>query len=426
MKVLLYYFSFGLYSCLFSNCKEPDIQVELLDNPEYIYDDNFSIEALSIDSIKIGDPLGTIEQEKVIKSDNGWQIRQGDIGYYVKENSVEKIKVGWNFLKQIGITDAHFIERKLGKADEILIRKSKSGGTPLFEIYHYKKGYTLFWCWLFENELSYIIFGNNLNLDEEKRILSEIESLQVIVSKGLEAFHSGKFSVAVSNLEKAILIRPNNTFLRYQLARSYERINQKEKALSHYTSIPNINPNSQFAAQSCLNAAIIHKEKNHYNEAMTTLENVFQLNPSDSIFKAANDLVLEIWIENIDNKAFVDNKILNSPMYGKIFSKINEQEKKEIYLLYHAASFFYQSAKSINKKYCSSINESGYVLKMVQEQYGAEGALLSPIIAAGEVPKEWMEELNNENFILRMGLLFVKTDSYNRLPSSSELMELYQ
>ncbi|NUQ23759.1 MAG: hypothetical protein HUU34_07385 [Saprospiraceae bacterium] len=90
MKVLLYYFSFGLYSCLFSNCKEPDIQVELLDNPEYIYDDNFSIEALSIDSIKIGDPLGTIEQEKVIKSDNGWQIRQGDIGYYVKENSVEK------------------------------------------------------------------------------------------------------------------------------------------------------------------------------------------------------------------------------------------------------------------------------------------------------------------------------------------------
>ncbi|NUQ23758.1 MAG: hypothetical protein HUU34_07380 [Saprospiraceae bacterium] len=344
----------------------------------------------------------------------------------LKKTVWKKIKVGWNFLKQIGITDAHFIERKLGKADEILIRKSKSGGTPLFEIYHYKKGYTLFWCWLFENELSYIIFGNNLNLDEEKRILSEIESLQVIVSKGLEAFHSGKFSVAVSNLEKAILIRPNNTFLRYQLARSYERINQKEKALPHYTSIPNINPNSQFAAQSCLNAAIIHKEKNHYNEAMTTLENVFQLNPSDSIFKAANDLVLEIWIENIDNKAFVDNKILNSPMYGKIFSKINKQEKKEIYLLYHAALFYYQSAKSINKNYCSSISESGYVLKIVQELYGAEGALLSPIIAAGEVPKEWMEELNNENFILRMGLLFVKTDSFNRLPGSSELMELYQ
>ena len=216
-------------------------------------------------------------------------------------------------------------------------------------------------------------------------------------------------------LEKALELNPNNPnyFIYYQLGQYYERIQEKEKAISFYKKTLEIAPNYSEAITSI---GLLHAKNKAIEEAILFAQRANNLN--------LNDEWTYIFIGEIYRESFIrtqDSMLMNKAMtaYEKAFS-INPNNPVCMVGLgigYYALNDYANTKQYLEQAYKLSAYSSDVALNLVEyyvdyeKEYGRSNRMLDTILQ--QFPNEWYAQALK-------GQIFAATGEYKKALSYFE------
>jgi hypothetical protein len=121
----------------------PKKRIEVLSNPDLIYDGTVPLSEMEFHGVKLGDSESKISRDEMPVDAEGW-TKGIDISYKIFNGRVIEIKVFGGLLREVPIRDLQEMEMRFGKADRV-VKSEYFPAVPDVDYLFYKRHVKVTW-----------------------------------------------------------------------------------------------------------------------------------------------------------------------------------------------------------------------------------------------------------------------------------------